>query len=249
MKLSELIPVAAEHLWHGAKDERRTVARAQRLVEVFNPDLAEPWVPLAAREALLTFSPGSRCKYRASLSSLLKAHRLMGGPRLELPPPFPASKARDRVLTCGEVAKLYSSSMGLVALVLIETGMRISEMYRAKKSGDFLYLEDTKNGTSRTIPLSDRLRRELPTRDGPLSSSVRLPAERTLRRLWQETLLDLGIVGVTFHCLRHTAITGWAEKGMALPAIMALAGHRDVQTSMRYTHLSPAALAQALASV
>jgi integrase len=248
MKLSDLIPVASEHLWAGSKDEARTIARAERLVMSFNPDLDDTWIPLVALRALQTFSPGSRCKYRASLSSLLKAYRLLGGPRLELPPPFPASKARDRVLTAGEVSKLYSSSMGLIALVLIETGMRISELYRAEVIGDFIYLKDTKNGSSRTIPITERLANHL-RGEGLLSSLIHLRAQRTMRRLWADEVHAQGLPGVTFHCLRHTAITGWAESGLSLQVIMALAGHRDVQTSMRYTHLSPQALAASLASL
>ena len=245
MNLSDLIPVAQEHLWSGQKDYARTVSRARRLVEVFNPDLSDPWRPVESRSVLLTFSAGSRNRSRASLGSLLRAYRLVGGPRLELPPRFPEAKPRDRVLTAGEVERLVGSDVGLIALILSRTALRISELYRATITNDGLYLQDTKNGSSRTVPLCPQLRETLP-KGGSLRTALDLPSERVLRRLWDEAASRVGLEGVTFHTLRHTAITRWVAGGMPLPAVMALAGHRDMATTMRYTHLTPATLQAAL---
>ncbi len=43
---------------------------------------------------------------------------------------------------------------------------------------------------------------------------------------------------LTLHCLRHTFITWRIECGDPLPRVMYLAGHKDIETTMRYTHIS-----------
>jgi site-specific recombinase XerD len=48
------------------------------------------------------------------------------------------------------------------------------------------------------------------------------------------------------HILRHTFCSHLAMRGATLMDIMKLAGHRDVQTTMRYMHLSPNATDKAI---
>ncbi|MCL5237156.1 MAG: tyrosine-type recombinase/integrase [Nitrospirae bacterium] len=43
---------------------------------------------------------------------------------------------------------------------------------------------------------------------------------------------------LTLHCLRHTFITWRIECGDPLPRVMRLAGHSNIETTMRYTHIS-----------
>jgi integrase len=43
---------------------------------------------------------------------------------------------------------------------------------------------------------------------------------------------------LTPHCLRHTAITALLEEGHPVPWVQAWAGHRDIRTTMRYTHVA-----------
>lgn len=44
----------------------------------------------------------------------------------------------------------------------------------------------------------------------------------------------------SLHCLRHTFITWRIESGDPLPRVMYLAGHANIETTMRYTHISEA---------
>ena len=48
------------------------------------------------------------------------------------------------------------------------------------------------------------------------------------------------------HILRHTFCSHLAMKGAPARAIQELAGHRDLSTTQRYMHLSPAALDAAI---
>jgi integrase len=43
-----------------------------------------------------------------------------------------------------------------------------------------------------------------------------------------------------FHCLRHTAITGWIEAGTDLKTVQELAGHSSITLTQRYAHTTPA---------
>ena len=71
--------------------------------------------------------------------------------------------------------------------------------------------------------------------------------ETTLRG-WMERAERAGGLPVTghIHRLRHTFCSHLAMRGAPAKAIQELAGHADLSTTMRYMHLSPASLNQAI---
>jgi len=80
-----------------------------------------------------------------------------------------------------------------------------------------------------------------------LKSQLRHRAVKTLNNVLTvlNTLLkNLQAVGV--HVLRHTFCSHLAMSGAPARAIQELAGHRDLSTTQRYMHLSPAALEGAI---
>ena len=48
---------------------------------------------------------------------------------------------------------------------------------------------------------------------------------------------NAGIVDLHFHDLRHEAISRFFEKGLSIPEVSLISGHKDVRQLMRYTHL------------
>jgi integrase len=50
-----------------------------------------------------------------------------------------------------------------------------------------------------------------------------------------------------WHCLRHTFCSHLAMRGCPPATLQALAGHSDIRTTMRYIHLAPRALTEAIA--
>ncbi len=63
-----------------------------------------------------------------------------------------------------------------------------------------------------------------------------------LRREYRAALTKAKIRGVTFHSLRHTALTTMAENGVPMAALQRIAGHSSIQiTAQYYLHVSPEA--------
>ncbi|MDA1028674.1 MAG: tyrosine-type recombinase/integrase [Bacteroidetes bacterium] len=48
--------------------------------------------------------------------------------------------------------------------------------------------------------------------------------------------------GTTFHTLRYTYISWMAMEGIPIPVVREFAGHADIRTTIRYSHLGPDSL-------
>ena len=55
-----------------------------------------------------------------------------------------------------------------------------------------------------------------------------------------------GVSGLRFHDLRHEAVSRFFEKGLNMPEVAAISGHRDPRMLMRYTHPKAEAIAAKL---
>ena len=77
-----------------------------------------------------------------------------------------------------------------------------------------------------------------------LSAQIRLEdvmTESALREALARGVLRANLRGTGPHILRHTFCSHLAMRGAPVKAIQELAGHRDLATTLRYMHLSPAA--------
>jgi integrase len=135
-------------------------------------------------------------------------------------------------------------------LMAIETGMRRSELLSMEwanvdEGSRTVYLATTKNGHARTVPLSTaalRAIRQVP-RSGDKVFSVTANA---FRLAWERLRRRAGVVGLRFHDLRHEAVSRFFEKGLSMPEVAAISGHRDPRMLMRYTHPKAEAIADKL---
>ncbi len=69
---------------------------------------------------------------------------------------------------------------------------------------------------------------------------------RSARARKRSALRKAGIVGVCWHTLRHTVASRRIMSGVDLISVKSLLGHRNIETTMRYSHLSPDHLRQAV---
>jgi len=104
----------------------------------------------------------------------------------------------------------------------------------------------TKNGFSRTIPLTKRaleILQSLPhdnERIFPITGNA-------VRLAWQRLKRRVGIENLHFHDLRHEAISRFFEMGLSVPEVALISGHRDYRMLFRYTHLRAEDVAKKLA--
>jgi integrase len=107
---------------------------------------------------------------------------------------------------------------------------------------------DTKNNTPRTVPLTRRAMAVLISRkqfERPFDFEywkVRAAWDRVRAHLGQAENKDW-----IMHSMRHTFCSRLAQKGVPLQQIKELAGHKSLSVTLRYAHLCPKNLADAIA--
>ena len=57
------------------------------------------------------------------------------------------------------------------------------------------------------------------------------------RRVWLPVTKEVGVEGLRFHDLRHTAATLAAASGASLRALMSRIGHASAAAAIRYQHV------------
>ena len=146
----------------------------------------------------------------------------------------------------GEALALTGADIG-------PTEIRINKQVTYPGNGAPVLTPYTKTDAGvRTVPIPDKARAyidfdSLP--DGPLFTDVNgsLLCYRSMRRRWESFLAAaLGDTDVTMHYIRHNYCTMLFEQGVDLLTVQRLAGHEDVNTTLRiYTHYTDSLRLQA----
>jgi integrase len=172
----------------------------------------------------------------------------------------PQSKPRNRRLRSGELRRLFAACkrsrnpwLRPTVLLALETGMRRGELLSMRwKDADevsrTVKLWDTKSGYDRIVPLSPRAWRTL---NAMRSSNEHVipTTESAIGQAWNRVVRRSGIPDLHFHDLRHEAISRFFEKGLSVPEVALISGHRDPRMLFRYTHLRAEDVAQKLNSL
>lgn len=178
---------------------------------------------------------------------------------------FKEGKPRERFLTKEEIVRLLlvckrskSPHLYSVTLFALSCGARKGEILGLQwKDIDFsratATFRATKNGESRTVPLSSQifeyLRSEsqrkvvlseyvFPSHDG------KTPAD--IRTAWESAVEEAELSGICFHTLRHTCASHLTMSGASTLEIAVILGHKTLAMVKRYSHLSITATAKAL---
>jgi integrase len=157
-----------------------------------------------------------------------------------------ADQRRERRLRPGEQERLLVSArqcrnqlIAPIVILALETAMRRGELLAIKNehidiSKRTLLIPDSKNGRARTIPLSVQAV-ELVTAHAKDSRLFPISAN-AFRLAWERVKRRAGIGDLNFHDLRHEAISRLFEKGLSVPEVALISGHRDLRILLRYTH-------------
>lgn len=178
---------------------------------------------------------------------------------------IPSPKLPSRlppILSQGEVARLVQAPRNLKHRAFLMTtyaaGLRLSEATVLKLTDIDsermqLRVEQGKGAKDRYTLLSERLLKELRTYWRvyrprywlfPNRADTAPLAHRTGQAIFQRARAEAGIVKVCgIHGLRHAFATHLLEAGVDLYTLKRLLGHRSLQTTARYLHLTQAQLA------
>jgi len=163
-------------------------------------------------------------------------------------------RGRERRLMFGEEAKLLAycdaegnSLLRAFIVLAIETAMRRGEIAGLSwKDVDLnsrlANLHETKNGTSRIVPLSTRAVAALLSLSSGCQGWVINIHRDNISAAFAAACNACEIHGLTLHDLRHEATSRLFEKGFNMMEVSAITGHKSLSMLKRYTHLRPSDL-------
>lgn len=145
----------------------------------------------------------------------------------------------------------------IVIVIAIETAMRAGEIFsitwnQVDLARRTIYLNKTKNGEERTVPLTRRavrylkvwskIQKQQKPDDNLVSSHVFGMTRDGYLTTWHKCLTKLKaqdneFSDLHFHDLRHEATSRFFEKGLATVEVQIITGHKTLSMLNRYTHL------------
>ena len=154
-------------------------------------------------------------------------------------------------LSTGACVQTMPQHLWPLITVALETAMRKGEMLGLRWS-DISFpertatLAETKNGSPRVVPLSSAAIEALSSQARLGRDQVFAVSVPALRFYWDRLMKKARIEDFHFHDLRHEAISRFFEKGLSVPEVALISGHKDVRMLFRYTHLRAADLVKKL---
>ncbi|WP_375752724.1 tyrosine-type recombinase/integrase [Vibrio sp. HN007] len=144
--------------------------------------------------------------------------------------------------------KSSNKSLIYVVKVCLATGARWSEAESLKASqvanGKITYL-NTKSGKNRSIPINDQLYQELIRLGKKGDEKLFLSSLSAFRKAIQKASISLPR-GQMSHVLRHTFASHFVMAGGNIVVLKDILGHSEITTTMRYSHLAPSHLTDAI---
>jgi integrase len=261
MKFSELADDMLEYsLLHNSSHHDNKIRMdkvlpqfGERYVDSLTPQEIERWL------AGHTKTPATFNRYRAMLSLTFKIavqNRKCDSNPMKFVKQRKENNSRLRYLTSTEEGKLrdyiqakWPHHWCAVELAL-HTGMRQGEQFALRWQNvnlerRMITLPRTKNGRPRYLPLNDAAMSALMAAHKlsgkqPWVFLNRYGERHTTPRVWfEKATKELNLKDVTWHTLRHTFASRLAMAGVAIISIQELLGHRTIQMTLRYAHLSP----------
>ena len=171
-----------------------------------------------------------------------------------------SDEERERfLLACKES---HNSDLYNAVILALSTGGRKIEIWGLSwkdvdlKNG-FITFEETKNDEPRSVPLQGHAlelmleRSKVPRIDTDLVFPSRVDQQKhfDFRRPFQMALKTAQIEDFRWHDLRHCAASYLVMAGVDMRTVAEILGHKTLQMTQRYTHLSPEHLKDAVAKM
>lgn len=239
-RLEQLLPEDIRH-WRDARLKTVSAASVNRELNlvsgIFSHAIKEWGVPLRENPVHLVKRPAKSDRARSRRWSQQEIDKILQATGWQ----------EDKQPTVGR------EYVGWAVLLAIETAMRLGELCLPRvrdfhPAERYVMLDDTKNGDSRMVPLSNRAI-ELFT----VLTKGRQPGEKifpvaadSLGLYYRQARARAGISGLRFHDTRHEAATRLSKKLSNTLELSAVTGHRSLASLKRYYNPTPAELAAKL---
>jgi integrase len=175
---------------------------------------------------------------------------------------FKENNQRIRYLELEEIKTLLencSDNFRPLVITALNTGMRKGEMLSLKWENvdmdrGIIYLLDTKNGEQREVLMNEVVKNTF----AQLSRDRKTPYVFTkengtpytdIQKFFRTALKKSGIMCFRFHDLRHTFASHLVMLGVDIKTVQELLGHKTIEMTLRYAHLSPAHKRSAIESL
>lgn len=257
-------------VWKGSLNESSSVRNAKIALEFFGREtpletITSDWIDsYVARMKQLGLSNATINRRLAAVSKIMtfafKRGKVKARPHFERQSEY---AGRIRFLTTAEESRMvaYLTQWGQedhldAFCVLIDTGMRPSELWRLQgRDADFqkgvLSIWQTKNKQPRSVPMTKRVREIIQRRRDVQGTDKLFPTLDNFKfiRMWDRAKLQMGLVEdkqFIPYALRHTCASRLVQRGIHLRVVQEWMGHKTISVTMRYAHLSPANLLDAV---
>lgn len=164
---------------------------------------------------------------------------------------LPVDNKRIRFLEKEEIQRLLENCedhLKDIVQFAINTGMRKGEIFNLKWNNvdmthGLIHILQTKNGEQREIPINDAVRDILfRVRKDPESPYVFASFDgkpfNDIKKSFHTALGKAKIENFRFHDLRHTFASQLVMAGVDLMTVKELLGHKTIEMTLRYSHLS-----------
>ena len=167
---------------------------------------------------------------------------------------LPENKGRVRYLSDNERKRLFKAcrashwkKLYLIVLMAITTGARRGELLSLRWNDIDLikqvaYVQNTKNGEARVLPLTTDVINELQffnQNDSSLIFASKITPSKpyVFNKPWKRAVDESELIDFRFHDLRHTTASYLAQNGATLLEIADVLGHKQIEVTKRYAHL------------
>ncbi len=165
---------------------------------------------------------------------------------------FKENNQRLRFLEREEIDKLLANCcehLRPIVIVALHTGMRKSEILGLKWHDidikrNIIHLSDTKNGEKREVPMNEVAQKTIiGVLKHPDSQYIFCNKDGQpygdIKKSFLTALDKSDIINFHFHDLRHTFASQLVMSGVDLNTVRELLGHKSLEMTLRYSHLSP----------
>lgn len=179
-------------------------------------------------------------------------------------PHYKEAEGRDFVLSTADEQRMFDMATHLYLMqakwriqFLLYTGCRMGELYNLRRediTDKAVLFRKTKNGKNRSVKLTAKAKEAIKhiLEESDLPIPARSLARSTFEDHWNLIRQKLGYLDeeqFVPHMLRHTCCTRLVTEGVGLATVMKWMGHSSITQTMKYAHLAPEVLDQAVTAL